>query len=435
MNKAYKAILSAAAAAIVAGVSIVPTSVLAWGDNSLRKDENGNFIGRQAYTIDEINNKVLGNKITFNSITDGKIGDERNFVGAKMGTPAPEQWADGVWNADEIKVKDGDILTIRMYVHNNSLTEVAEGVRAQFSLPVTVGKTNYITGYLNTTSTNVVDANRFWDEIKLVSDEDFYIEYVKGSAMYTNTNENKELRQFALDGDKLITSAGVLLGYNQMDGKIPGCYKYDGQVTIQVKIHSGLTSYLSKTVRMAGTHDEFTEAVDAKVGDEVEYQIEYRNLSKDVANDVMIRDILPTNMEYVADSTYLYTSEYQDGVLVKSNNLTTSGINIGSNYQPRANAYIRFRAKVVNKNLVCGTTQMVNWANVTVNGNVVKDDASVMVNVTENCRKNDDPKNDEPNANNSTIVSTGPAEFAGAAFGLGTVVTVAGYYVASKRKF
>lgn len=39
--------------------------------------------GRDSYTIDEINNGALKDKIVFNSISDSAIGHEFNFVGAK----------------------------------------------------------------------------------------------------------------------------------------------------------------------------------------------------------------------------------------------------------------------------------------------------------------------------------------------------------------
>ena len=75
MNKIYKSILSVAAVAIVAGATMTPVAVNAWGDSAN---------GRQTYTTADINNGVLGNTITMNSITNGKIGDERSFVGAKL---------------------------------------------------------------------------------------------------------------------------------------------------------------------------------------------------------------------------------------------------------------------------------------------------------------------------------------------------------------
>ena len=408
MNKVYKAILSVAATTIVAGASMVPANVLAWGDSSN---------GRQTYTLDEINAGDLGNTITFNSITNGKIGDERNFVGAKLvGSNAT------VWNADEITVKDGDTIIVRLYVHNNSplgTSAIAEGVKAYFSLPTTVAKSQNVIGYISASNAT---PNRYWDEVKLTSDDDFYVEYVEGSAKYTNTQGTFSLM------NSIVVNDGAMLGFTSMDGKIPGCYEYDGQVTIELKVHKSVISKLSKTVRKAGTHDEFTESINAKVGDEVEFQIEYKNLTDSQVDNVMIRDILPTNMEYVEGSTVLYNTNHQSGLKLDQNTVATSGINIGS-YVAKGNAFVRFTAKVVNKTLACGNNQLVNWANVTVNSNVVKDDASVMVDQTENCKKSNDG-----GTTVDTIANTGAGEIAGAALGAGSIVTAAGYFIASRKK-
>ncbi|MBR2710661.1 DUF11 domain-containing protein [Candidatus Saccharibacteria bacterium] len=408
MNKVYNTILGVAATAIVAGATMVPTSVLAWGDSNN---------GRNTYTLEQINAGNLGNNITFNSITNGKIGDERNFVGAKLSSSSTT-----TWNADEITVQDGKTYTIRLYVHNNSprgVNAIAKGVSANFSLPTTVAKSQTVIGYLNSSNAN---PTRYWDEVKLVSSNDFYIEYVKGSAKYTNS----KLGTVALPDEVIIS--GATIGYDALNGEIPGCYEYDGQVTIEVKVHNSITSKLSKTVRLKGTKT-WGEMVDAKVGDEVEYQIEYVNLAADTVDNVMIRDILPNNMEYVADSTYLYNSNYQSGVKVVENTVTTSGINIGS-YAAQGNAYVRFTAKVINKDLVCGNNQLVNWASATVNSAVFKDDASVMVAQSENCRA----KAVDTGATTSSIVNTGPAEIAGAALGAGSLVTALGYFIASRKK-
>ncbi|MBQ3263665.1 DUF11 domain-containing protein [Candidatus Saccharibacteria bacterium] len=397
-----KTIFAIAATAVIAGVSMVPANVLAWGDSNN---------GRTTYTLEQINAGDLGTGITLNSITNGKIGDERNFVGAKLSSSSTT-----VWNANEIAVKDGETYTIRLYVHNNSplgTNGVATGVKALFSLPTTVAKSHTIVGYLDSSNAN---PGRIWDEVKLTSSDDFYIEYVKGSAKYTNTQGT-----FALSDDVIISGAKV--GFTSMNGEIPGCYEYDGQATIQVKVHSSVNTLLSKTVRIKGSGEKFAEKVDAKVGDEVEFQIEYENLAADKVENVMIRDILPDNMEYVAGSTVLYNSNYQDGVKVTDDTVTTSGINIGS-YNARGNAYVRFTAKVTNKNLVCGYNQLVNWANATVNSAVAgKDDASVMVNQTENCL----PKQKK-------MPNTGAGEIAGVALGAGSLVTAGGYFIASRKK-
>ena len=410
MNKICKTVLGTAAAFIVAGATMAPVSVLAWGDSAN---------GRPSYTISDINAGKLGDTITFNSISDGAIGNEKNFVGAKN---TAENTA--VWNADTINVKDGDTIKIRLYVHNNNpkgTERIAENVSANFSLPALVGKSLTVVGYLNSSNAT---PNRYWDEIELKSNDDFYIEYVKGSAEYSNG----KMGTVKLS-DEVIYS-GVSLGYDSLNGKIPGCYQYDGEVTIEVKVHKSVTAKLAKTVRLKGTK-EWSEMVDAKIGDEVEFQIEYRNLLNEQADNVMIRDVLPNNLEYVQDSTYLYNASHQSGVKLDGNTVTTTGINIGS-YSPNGNAYVRFTAKVVNKNLVCGKTQLVNWAASTVNSKVTKDDASVVV-VRDNCDPEPTPT-PTPTPTPEVLPDTGPTEVVAIALGAGSLTTAIGYYVASRKK-
>ncbi|RYC74840.1 DUF11 domain-containing protein [Candidatus Nanosyncoccus alces] len=416
MNKIYKSILGVSAAAVVLAGTLTPAFVSAWGDSAN---------GRPSYTLDQINNGELGDTITFNSISNGKIGDEKNFVGAKVAGATVE-----TWNANEIEVKDGETYTIRLFVHNNSpkgMDAIAKGVKATFSLPTTVAKSHTIIGYLDSSNAT---PNRYWDEVTLKSSDNFYLEYVDGSAKYNNNKGT-----FSLSNDVIIS--GATLGFDKMNGEIPGCYEYSGVVTINVKVHKSVSAKVSKQVRLKGTKT-WSESVNAKVGDEVEYQIEYVNLLADQVNNVMIRDILPTNVEYMKDSTYLYNSQYQNGLLLKDNTLTTSGINIGS-YSAKGNAYVRFTGKVVDKTLACGDNQLVNWANSTVNGAVVgKDDASVMVNKSGDVCKDKPtpptPTPDNPTDTPTTIVATGPATIVTGAVGTGSVVTMLGYYIASRKK-
>jgi uncharacterized repeat protein (TIGR01451 family) len=268
----------------------------------------------------------------------------------------------------------------------------------------------------------------------LKSNDNFYLEYVKGSAKYTNS----EMGAVSLP-DEVIYS-GALVGYTQLDGKIPGCYQYDGEATIQVKVHTSVSAKLTKKVRIKGTK-EWSEAVNAKVGDEVEYRIEYQNLLAETVKDVNIRDILPNNVEYVQDSTILYNSNHQSGVKLSSNTLTTVGINIGD-YNSDANAVVVFTGKVVDKSMACGKNQLVNWANSTVSGAVVaRDDASVMVDkvcedtpVTPDAPVTPDNPTSTPTDTPSSIVATGPATIVTGAVGAGSVVTMLGYYIASRKK-
>ena len=114
------------------------------------------------------------------------------------------------------------------------------------------------------------------------------------------------------------------------------------------------------------------QEMDADVGDVVQFQIEFynnrgfltgfmqefaeNNNISIISDNVMIRAILPDNMEYIEDSTMVYNSNHQDGITV-GNDLTTSGINIGG-YNIGANSYVRFKCKITDVNLAPGTNEL-----------------------------------------------------------------------------
>ena len=200
-----------------------------------------------------------------------------------------------------------------------------------------------------------------------------YLEDVENSAIYSNNKGT-----FKLSNDAI--TSGVTLGYGEMDGNIPGCYEYSGELTIKVKVHK--LESLVKQVRIAGTDNDFSDQVKAKVGQEVEYRIRYVNVLDDEVKKVTIIDSLPTNVEYVENSTRIVNSNYQDGVSLEDSSVRNKdgGLTIGiGDYASLGGAFVYFKGKVVDNTLTCGKNQLVNWASSTVNGEVSKDDASVMV--------------------------------------------------------
>ena len=134
---------------------------------------------------------------------------------------------------------------------------------------------------------------------------------------------------------------------------------------------------VSQKIRITGD-TEWHNYVDAKVGDELEIQFEYRNTSENEHINVAVRDILPANLGYVPGSTIIYNTKYPEGVPMDQNDLVASGIGIGT-YGPNANTYIRFRVRVVDVNLADGVTGLVNWSQVSANGVTLQDYATVRV--------------------------------------------------------
>lgn len=440
MKKAIK--FSVAAVGIVAalGAAVAPSFVSAWGDNS---EDSVNM--RPSYTEAEIDAGKLGDKITFNSISDNKdLGDEKNFMSARMYNDTD---LSHLWQDDEIMVEDGKEYVIRMYVHNNSpkgRDGVAKDVRAYFQVPNESAKSIRVRGYLNSSNAT---PTKYWDDVYLKSDTAFHLEPVGGSARIYNKGVGK-----ADDGaklsDELVTSTnGVLLGFDSLNGEIPGCFEYDSIVTMRVKAYYDRNYTVETKVRLDGDTDKtWKKSVDAKIGDIVEFQINYKNTSSEDQRDVAVDDQLPANLRYVPGSTRIMNGANPNGATFENDDIYKNGIWIGS-YGAGANALIRFKAEVVDETFTCGLFTLRNWGRVGIGTSVIQDSADVNVQLAHcpdpitpnpttpvNPDKPTEVPTEKPNTNTpSELPTTGPVAIAGSVIGVGSIVTAAGYYVASRR--
>lgn len=376
MRKAIKTTLTlAASAAMVAGAVATPSLVSAWGDNSG---------GRLSYTIDQINDGALGKKIVFNSISDSTIGNEKNFVGAREYTGV-DSGKYNSWNGNDITVQNGKEYLVRLYVHNNNpwgTDAVAKNTKVAFNIPTDSSTRVQVNGFI--TSDNATPS-KYWDYVNFNSDHLFHLEYVYGSALLENNGigKNGGIRI----SDNIVTKAasqnGTLIGYNQLDGNIPGCYQYASYITIRVKavfdepiVNQNAGYTITQKVRISKDGEPWNTKINAKVGDKVDFQLTYLNTSSATQNNVMIRSVLPSNLRYVPGSTKIYNVKYNGSTL--SEGITTTGVNIG-NYTANSNAYIRFTAEVVDDNLADGSNTLVMWGQGGVGQTTLNDYAAVVV--------------------------------------------------------
>lgn len=364
-----------------------PQVVFAWGDS------DG---GRDTYSLEQISEGVLDDKITFNSIsikeTDydwykaaygrelpaGTITEEVNYVGARVA--GENNGTSNIWNGNEIEVEDGQTYLIRLYVHNdnpNGYDAIAEDTTVSFNIPQDTATSIKVNGYI--CSSNASPAE-YVDYVNFNADQPFHLEYVYGSAFLENNG-------IAADGgvglsDDIVksVSGGVLIGYDALDGKIPGGYQYAAYVGIEVKAVFDYSYTTDTQVRLADTEDEtWQNEITAEIGDIVEYRIAYTNTDNITQEEVSIRSVLPNNMEYVAGSTMLYNANHPNGVVGDTDDLVSdNGINIGS-YTAGSNAIVVFSAKVVNVDLAQGSNTLVNWGQVAVGETVLQDYACVVV--------------------------------------------------------
>lgn len=345
---------TSAAVAIVAAAVIVPATLFAWGPD------------RPTYTIEH-----PADHVTFNSITNNPAhGDERNFVQVKPATAPDSAYAESV------NLEAGKEYTVYMYYHNNAASNlnasgkgIAHGTYVRAALPAIVNGSANVVGHVGASNAQPKDV---WDEASFKSTSDIAVRYIPGSATIHSFG--------AVNGKKLadsIVTTGAPIGYSDLNGELPGCNEYAGYVTFKVKADQPNFS-VSKTVRISGTKD-WKESVQAKPGDSVDYQIEYKNIGTTKQNDVVIRDILPAGMTYVNGSTKYVNASNPNGAQA-SDNITKNGINIG-NYTPGANAYVKFTAKVPTNDQLpkCGNNLFHNVARAETNNGSKEDSADVTV--------------------------------------------------------
>jgi conserved repeat domain len=372
-------------------ITLHSITIYAWGDNGG---------GRLDYTIDEINNGAIGATeisdgenykesenypgiIVFNSISDSVIGHEKNFVGAReCFQRADGTWIgatkDTIWNANEIEVTDGQTYIIRAFVHNNNPNgedAVAENTKVAFSVPSQSATETKVTGYISSSNAT---PSEYWDSVVFKSDQAFHLEYIYGSAFLENNAIGKGGLQLSDDVVTNASNGGTLIGYDKLDGRIPGCYQYDGYVTIKVKAVFDYDFMVETKVRLLGDK-EWQNVIAADVGDKIQIQTQYKNTSDLQQNGVTMRDILPTNLRYIPGSIKLMDAAYPNGATINGDSLVgEDGLLLGD-YTSGSNAFVMFTAEVVDDNLVAGSNTIVTWGQSGVGSTIIQDYASIVV--------------------------------------------------------
>jgi uncharacterized repeat protein (TIGR01451 family) len=326
--------------------------------------------GRPTYTIAN-----PAPHVTFNSITDNPIyGDERAFFDVKN---ANNTSAGGF--QDVYEVSPDETIKLRMYVHNNasrSLNEsgvgIARDTKVRVLLPTDM-KTNLRSiGYISASN---AQPNIVSDTVDLYSDQAFSLEYVPGTARLQTNGGDFQL------ADSIVEQSGAQIGFDKLDGVVPGCFEYVGYVTLEVKVKTAQAE-VEKTAREYNSGSTWQETVqNLAPGAMVEYRIKVSNTGN-TNEELIVGDRLPANMSYVAGSTERFDS---NGRRPANDGITSGGLNLGV-YPPGGVAYVMFRAQVNHDIDACEAVSLVNTAFARTNNSPdVSDTATVVVH--ENCEE------------------------------------------------
>lgn len=367
------------------------------------------------------------NHVVFNSFTNNPYyGDERTFFDVKKvantseGKTYNSLFTEGGF-VDQVNVKDGDILMLRAYVHNNadpSLNAdgsgVAKDVSVYFNLPEATDTSLRAIGHITASNAS---PTRVSDTVDFTGSNPFSLSYLDSATAFTNAVPGG----YAVS-NSIINPSGAPVGHTGPNGTIPGCFEYDAIVVAFVEVNMSDVSIVKKT-RVEGSSDWVVKNT-AKPGDTLEYLITAKNTGSTTLKNVVVGDNLPPHMTYVEGSTRLTNASNPSGIAITSDNITRGGIDIG-NYLPGANAHVTFKVKI-DKNLGCGTTTFKNVGVVRPEGmNEFFNTAITTVKVQ--CDETETPPKETPP---KKLPNTGPAETALAFTGTGS----AAYAISSFRR-
>ncbi len=350
--------------AVLAGVLMIPAALLAWGPD------------RPTFTIEK-----PASYVTFNSITNNpKHGDERNFVLIR-------NFTDNADFSDNTKLVPGKEYEVYVYYHNNAADAlntkeydykgIAKDTFMKVQMPATVaaGSKARVTG---TVGASNAQPKSVWDEAYGANDTNgtVALRYVPNSARITSAGA---VNGQSIDLNKLTSTSGALLGYDKLDGKLPGCMQYTGYVTYRFKVDQP-NFEVKKEVSKTNKND-FKDSVNAKAGEVVDFRIHYKNTGTMTQEHVSIRDDLPEDLKFI-DGSAKYFSAKTNGAwkaISDTDALVTSGVDFGS-FGPNGGMYVAFKARVADtEELKCGVNRLVNTGVVTTNNGTKQDKATVVV--------------------------------------------------------
>ena len=318
MNKILKYFLSLLVTVTILITS--PLSVFAWGPD------------RETFTMDE-----PAGFITFNSIEDNnnEVGNELCFVSAR------EYGTSNNWS-DYVTVERGKKYVVRMYVHNNAagnLSLIAENVKAFLNVPNDWATKITVDGIV---SSDNATPSTVWDQTSFESDEVFALAYIPDSAKYYNNAGVFNLP------DSILTSAGALLGYEQMDGLIPGCNGYSGYVTIILEAlfyESRYEDMVLNTWVRKNESDNWSESIEAIAGDLLQFRMELRNTGNSTIWNLIARWYLADFIHIVENTTEIYINDHSEKEIIYDNLIATQGTNIG-HIKSGSTVWLYFSAQV-----------------------------------------------------------------------------------------
>jgi uncharacterized repeat protein (TIGR01451 family) len=273
-----------------------------------------------------------------NSFTNvPNIGDERTFFNG--------MYPDGKVFSDPMpEVKNGDTLTLEVYVHNNadpSLGDAgtAKNTAVKVALPTgTATKQEAVASISSSNTTPQVVSDTL--DMCAANGGSFALSYVPGSAHIKGNYIDSAV------SDSIVTT-GAPIGTDKLDGNVKGCFQQMILVTLQVKVKMP-ADQVTKQVRAKGAAT-WNKTLNAKAGDTAQWLVTFKNTGDTALNNVYVVDQVPAGLTVVPGSVKLINGNYPNGFVYGSDAIQDNGrtINVSiGNYNPGILAYVEYDTKV-----------------------------------------------------------------------------------------
>lgn len=345
--------------------------------------------------------------VTFNSITDDPaVGDERNFFRVR-------DTSTGEAFGDTANLVAGHNYEAMVFFHNNAasnLNLVATGAAARVELPAVIAAHTNSTeaeafiGANNANPATVFDYINFNNQTQ----GDIAIRAIDGTAKITSKGA---VNGAAINEDALFGS-GAPLGFDSLNGNIPGCDHYAGYITFDFKaVQPNFT--FAKMVRLDGSGvNGWKTNLTVNQGATVNYELAYENTGDTTQTNVTLRDKLPAGVTYIPGSAKLYDGNNPNGKTI-DDSIAGVGSNIGT-YANDTNALLDFSARID----AAPCSVLTNTATAATNNGDLN--ASATVTVAGNCAE--------------ALPTTGPAQVVAGLIGIGAITFGVVYYLKSRRE-
>jgi|GEM_PF-525303 hypothetical protein len=232
-------------------------------------------------------------------------GDERAFFDASLDNNTTS-FKDVLPNVASNGSSDNEVI-LRTYIHNNGNQNlngngtdgisVAKGATIRITLPTGTEKNLRARSYLDISNPAPGSPAEVTDTAELNDGQAFSISYVPGSAVIYNGAHQGG----APINDSIVTT-GAPIGYQDMNGVLPGCFNYQAFVEIKVKINTPKISIKKQVRPIAGDGTSYVKNMSVAPGDQEHWALTVSDTGTTNLDNSVVYDQLPPHLKVVPGS-------------------------------------------------------------------------------------------------------------------------------------